>query len=117
MGVKYTVAIKDIHAHIFKVVLTLNNHNSLGWVLSSLCRIPGSYLIRDFAKNIISIKTKIHNLKIPIKKLDKNHWIAYPCENVLSIEYEIYAFDLSVRSAYLDNERAFLMAVVCFYCL
>ncbi len=60
-------------------------------------------MIRDFAKNIISIKAKSHHQQVPIKKLDKNHWIAYPCENVLSIEYEIYAFDLSVRSAYLDN--------------
>ncbi|BBB23604.1 peptidase M61 [Isorropodon fossajaponicum endosymbiont JTNG4] len=107
MSIQYTVAIKDIHAHIFKVVLTLKNPNSLGQVFSLPNWIPGSYLIRDFAKNIISIKAKSHHQQVPIKKLDKNHWISYPCENILSIEYEVYAFDLSVRSAYLDNERAF----------
>ncbi|WP_157834510.1 hypothetical protein [Candidatus Ruthia magnifica] len=30
---------------------------------------PGSYLIRYFAKNIISIKAKNHHQKIPVKKL------------------------------------------------
>ncbi len=107
MSIKYTVAIKDIHAHIFKLVLTLDNPNPLGQVFSLPNWIPGSYLIRDFAKNIISIKARNHQQQIPIKKLDKNHWIAHPCEDVLCVEYEVYAFDLSVRSAYLDNERAF----------
>jgi predicted metalloprotease with PDZ domain len=44
---------------------------------------------------------------LAIKKLDKNHWIAYPCADSLTLEYEIYAFDLSVRCAYLTNQRAF----------
>ncbi len=45
MNIKHTVAIKDLHAHIFKVILTLNNPNLLGQIFS----LPNcSYLIRDF---------------------------------------------------------------------
>ncbi|QKQ24090.1 hypothetical protein HUE58_02745 [Candidatus Ruthia endofausta] len=93
MNIKYTVAIKDLHTHIFKVVLTLNNPNLLEQVFSLPSWIPDSYLIRDFTKNIIRIKARSNHQQIPIKKLDKNHWIAYPCENVLSIKYGVYAFD------------------------
>lgn len=107
MGVRYKITPKDVHAHIFAVELTLDNPNPLGQVFSLPNWIPGSYLIRDFAKNIVSIRASSCSEKITIKKLDKNHWITHPCEDEITIEYEVYAFDLSVRSAYLTNERAF----------
>ena len=107
MSICYKVSIKNIHAHLFAVELTLDNPNPLGQVFSLPNWIPGSYLIRDFAKNIVSIKAQSNHQPVPIKKLDKNHWIAQPCEKELLISYEVYAFDLSVRSAYLTNERGF----------
>jgi predicted metalloprotease with PDZ domain len=69
--------------------------------------ILGSYLIRDFSKHIVSIKAHSGNQEINIKKLDKNHWIAQPCKQKITLIYEVYAFDLSVRCAYLSNQRAF----------
>ena len=107
MSLEYKISIKDIHAHIFALELTINNPNPLGQVLSLPNWIPGSYLIRDFAKNIITIKASSCGNDVAIKKLDKNHWITHPCNDSLVISYEVYAFDLSVRSAYLDIDRAF----------
>jgi predicted metalloprotease with PDZ domain len=105
--VRYTLTPKDLHAHIFQVELTLDNPNPLGQVFSLPNWIPGSYLIRDFSKHIVSISAQSCGEKIAIKKLDKNHWITQPCDENITLKYELYAFDLSVRCAYLTHERAF----------
>ena len=107
MAIKYTVTPKNLHAHLFQVELSIQNTNPLGQVFSLPSWIPGSYLIRDFAKNIVSIQAQSCGELIEINKLDKNHWIAQPCGDELTLTYEVYAFDLSVRSAYLTSERAF----------
>ena len=107
MAIKYKITPKNLHAHVFEVELTLQNPNPLGQVFSLPSWIPGSYLVRDFAKNIVSIQAHSAEQLIPIKKLDKNHWITSPCRDEITLSYEVYAFDLSVRSAYLTNERAF----------
>ncbi len=107
MAIKYKITPKNLHAHVFEVKLTLQNPNPLGQVFSLPSWIPGSYLVRDFAKNIVSIQAHSTGQPIPIKKLDKDHWITGPCSNEITLSYEVYAFDLSVRSAYLTNERAF----------
>ena len=104
---RYQITPKDTNAHVFQVCLTLDNPNPLGQVFSLPNWIPGSYLIRDFAKHIVSIHAHSCDKPVAIKKLDKNHWIACPCADSLTLEYEIYAFDLSVRCAYLTNQRAF----------
>jgi len=107
MAICYTVTAKNLHAHLFEVELKLQNPNPLGQVFSLPNWIPGSYLIRDFAKNIVSIQAQSGSQALVIKKLDKNHWISAPCQEEITLSYEVYAFDLSVRSAYLTNERAF----------
>ena len=107
MNLVYEITPKFPHRHIFSVKAALANPNPLGQVFMLPNWIPGSYLIRDFAKNIVSISVTSKGNEIPIKKLDKNHWIVSPCRDSIVVEYEVYAFDLSVRSAYLTNERAF----------
>jgi len=107
MSLLYEITLKHPHKHLFSVTLTLNNPNPLGQIFKLPNWIPGSYLIRDFSKNIVSICANSEGQEVPISKIDKNHWITQPCESSVTIVYEVYAFDLSVRSAYFTNERAF----------
>ncbi|BAS67845.1 M61 family metallopeptidase [Bathymodiolus septemdierum thioautotrophic gill symbiont] len=103
----YQITPKNVNAHLFEVHLTLSNPNPLGQVFSLPNWIPGSYLVRDFTKHIVRIKAQSNGKSIKIKKLDKNHWIVQPCTNTIKLTYEVYAYDLSVRCAYLTNQRAF----------
>ena len=84
--VRYALTPKDLHAHIFQVELTLDNPNPLGQVFSLPNWIPGSYLIRDFSKHIVSINAQSCGKTIAIKKLDKNHWIAQPCDQSITLQ-------------------------------
>ncbi|CAB5495767.1 M61 family metallopeptidase [Bathymodiolus thermophilus thioautotrophic gill symbiont] len=105
--IQYQITPKNTNAHIFEVHLTLDNPNPMGQIFSLPNWILGSYLIRDFSKHIVSIKAHSNKQEINIKKLDKNHWITQPCKQKITLIYEVYAFDLSVRCAYLSNQRAF----------
>lgn len=110
MEIIYKIKAHKPYAHIFKIELIIKKPEPKAQILSLPNWIAGSYLIRDFAKNIISIAAKAKDKKINIDKFDKNHWLIGPCSEELLITYEVYAFDLSVRSAYLDDSRGFFNA-------
>ena len=72
--------------------------------------IPGSYMIRDFARHIISINVFIDDMSVPIVQEDKQTWqinLAGRGGKKLVLEYQVYAFDLSVRGSFLDRSRGF----------
>lgn len=107
MNIQYTVNLSNPHAHIFKVTLEITQPESQGQKLSLPAWIPGSYMIRDFAKNIINIQAMSENSPIKLTKLDKSTWQAEAVTESLIVEYEVYAWDLSVRSAHFDMTHAF----------
>lgn len=69
--------------------------------------IPGSYLIRDFARQVESISAECNGKSVAIAKTGNHTWQCEPCDGVLTLEYTIYAWDLSVRSAHIDETHAF----------
>src|SRR5690554_6491968 len=105
----YRIHVQDANAHIFKVVLEIpvtKPNQTLSLRLPAW--IPGSYMIRDFAKNISALQAEQNGTALPIRHCDKQTWQVTPAETaMLVISYEVYAFDLSVRSAYLDQQWAF----------
>lgn len=107
MNIQYTVNLFNPHAHIFKVTLEILNPDKNGQVLSLPAWIPGSYMIRDFAKNIINIQASSNNKIISLEKTDKSTWKAKKVKSSLVVEYQVYAWDLSVRSAHFDMTHAF----------
>ena len=107
MNIKYTVKLLNAHTHTFRVQLTLKNTTPEGQVLSLPSWIPGSYMIRDFAKNIITIHAESEGKSVSLTKLDKSTWKIEAVNKTLTITYDIYAWDLSVRSAHFDMTHAF----------
>ena len=106
-GIHYTIVPKDLAGHLFFVTLHIAKPNAEGQKLSLPAWIPGSYMVREFARNIIRIQARCAGKKIALKKTDKQSWQAAPCTGSLTIEYEVYAWDLSVRTAHLDQSHGF----------
>jgi len=69
--------------------------------------IPGSYMIRDFARNIVSLHVTSGGNAPQVTKLDKQSWRLDGCDGEVSVHYQVYANDLSVRSAHVDNTHAY----------
>ena len=109
-GVRYTVSVLNAHAHLFAVTLQIDRpakHQRL----SLPVWIPGSYLVREFSQNLQALSASQGGAPIALKQLDKHRWQA-PCnaDQPLELRYEVYAFDASVRTAFLDASRGFFNA-------
>ncbi|UXY14200.1 PDZ domain-containing protein [Chitiniphilus purpureus] len=107
MSLHYHLVPTDPAGHYFDVTLTIARPDSAGQVLWLPVWIPGSYLIREFARHIVTIEASSDGKPIEIAKLDKHRWRAAPTRKPLVVTYRVYAFDLSVRGAYLDETRGF----------
>ena len=75
-------------AHIFRLQLEIQKPQDSPQILSLANWIPGSYLVRNFAKHVVSLSASSNGKSVKVKKLDKNHWQCEPCSGVLLIEYE-----------------------------
>lgn len=107
MTLHYQVRFSDAAAHLIDVTLTLRNPHSDGQVLRLPNWIPGSYMIRDFSRNIVSLSASCDGQSVQLKKLDKSTWQAAAGLSELVVHYRVYAWDLSVRAAHVDQTHAF----------
>lgn len=106
--IEYKIFPKNINSHLFAVSLTFPTQVGKTYHLSLPAWLPGSYMIRDFAKNIIEITAKsTDNTKLILEKTDKQTWQVTASDTSITLDYQVFAFDLSVRTAYLDSERGF----------
>ena len=105
--IAYDITPIDLHGHLFEVILTINDPEPEQelWLPNW---IPGSYLIRDFSKHIIGLYAESNGKPVPVKQITKNRWqLKNAAVNEVTVKYQVYAWDLSVRSAYLDQLQGF----------
>ena len=105
--VRYRIEPKHPEAHLFEVSCTVADPDPGGQRFALPTWIPGSYLIREFAKHIVAIHAESRGARVALSKLDKHTWRAAPCRGPLTVTAEIYAWDPSVRGAHLDTTHAF----------
>jgi len=103
----YRIVPIDPHAHLFEVELNIAQPDPAGQQVALPAWIPGSYLVREFARHVVSIAAHSGKRAIRLRKLDKHRWQAARCDGPLLIVYRVYAFDLSVRAAHLDATHGF----------
>jgi len=105
--IQYRICPSQPEAHLFSVSCTIKEPDSQGQRVSMPAWIPGSYMIRDFARNVICLKAEANGQPLEVIKLDKSTWQCAPCNASLILSYDIYAWDLSVRTAHLDQTHAY----------
>ena len=76
--------------------------------------IPGSYLMREFARNITAVHyqsqdNETNRQSYRAQKVDKNTWQLPEAKagETITVCYEVYCYDLSVRTAYVDQQRLY----------
>ncbi len=107
-SIHYTLSAKRPEAHIFDVSCQVDRPDPDGQEVSLPAWIPGSYLVRDFSRHVLTIQAKTQaGVSVPVKKLNKSTWKAAPTSETIVFEYEVYAHDLSVRGAHLDTTHGF----------
>ena len=94
-------------AHVFRVSLTLPEPDPEGQGLAFPAWVPGSYTIRDLARHVTEIRAERDGREVALRKIGKDRWRLAAGQGPVVIHYAVYAFDRSVRTAYLDHLGGF----------
>ena len=106
-AIQYLIYPHQPEAHLFRIRCTIPQPDPFGQRVSLPAWIPGSYMIRDFAKNIVSMTAEVNEHPHEVFKLDKSTWQCAPTDQPITLSYEVYAWDLSVRAAHLDQTHGY----------
>ena len=104
---RYTITPQHPAAHLFEVTVTVDAPNPAGQRFMLPTWIPGSYMIREFSRHVISLAAASNGAPIGVKKIDKCTWECVPVNGPITLTYTVYAWDLSVRGAHLDESHGF----------
>ena len=105
--IRLHLEIDDLRSHHYRVTMTLP-HPAPRQRLSLPAWIPGSYLVREFARHLSGLKASQCRREVALTQIDKHTWEA-DCSGrgALTLSWRVYAFDSSVRCAWLDVQRGF----------
>ncbi|OTG90210.1 M61 family metallopeptidase [Acinetobacter sp. ANC 3832] len=104
----YQIEFDDYRQHLVHVTLRfVANPTQVLWLPTW---IPGSYLLREFSKHIEAVKAYDEAGRLlQISKFEKNKWRLFNTDHeLITVEYDVYAYDLSVRGAYVDQTRLYV---------
>ncbi len=105
--VRYQISSHDPASHYFSVSMTIENPDPEGQRLRLPNWIPGSYMIRDFSRNLLDLQASVDGAALKIEQHDKSNWQVESYVGAIRIDYKVYALDLSVRAAHLDHTHGY----------
>lgn len=114
-AIVYDVRPADPGSHLFEVTCRVEEPDPRGQEFSLPAWIPGSYLIRDYARHVVRVQAECDGDEVALHKLDKSTWRAAAAAGPLLLRATVYANDLSVRGAYLDHDHGFFNGVCVFF--
>lgn len=113
--ISYVLSMPQPQTHYFEVEMRLQNAATAtsarknGYVdLKMPVWTPGSYLIREYAKNVEGFTATAGGQPVRSEKIRKNTWRVYSNADDVTVRYRVYAFELSVRTSYLDDSHGYL---------
>lgn len=109
-SVHYTLRMSKPQNHYFEVEMLVSDVKENTFEVKMPVWAPGSYLVREFAKNVNLVKAWDENGKmLDVKKKNKNTWeITKGSAKKVKVNYEVYSFELSVRTSFLDLSHGYV---------
>lgn len=107
--ISYKVSFSEPQAHYADVEMRISGINKQYTDLKMPVWAPGSYLVREFGKNVESFSASSANKPVKTEKTDKNTWRIHTLNSdVITVNYRVYSFEISVRTSFIDDSHAFL---------
>lgn len=106
--IRYSVLMENPSSHYLDVDIFVNNLSNGKLKVGMPVWTPGSYLIREFARNVQNVRAfDVEGKTLQVSKTVKNVWeIKTAKEKSVHISYKVYAFESGVQTSYFDEERA-----------
>ncbi len=107
---RYTLSMPEPHTHYFEVTAELDGARKKHIDFTMPVWAPGSYLVREFAKNVEGFTaTDGAGKTLRSEKIDKNTWRVYSNRaSEVKVNYKVYAYELTVRTSYLDASHGYV---------
>ena len=108
--ITYKLKMARPQSHYYEVEMIVEGSTSQNLEVKMPVWAPGSYLIREFSKNINLVKAfDEKGSELKVKKNEKNKWtIEKGAAKKVSVKYEVYSFELSVRTSFLDLTHGYI---------
>lgn len=108
------LTLADPVGHLLDARLTLSLSAPQTLTLMLPRWIPGSYLLRDFARHLQDLRASDHQgHALPLERTGLGRWQLQAPAGEVRIDYRVYAFDASVRSCLFTPAYAFLNPAAC----
>jgi predicted metalloprotease with PDZ domain len=110
VDIRYTLKMAKPQNHYFQVEMRVDQFTQKTATVKLPVWAPGSYLVREFSKNINQVKAySLTGTPLLVTKKTKNAWeIELNGQKGFVLNYEVYAFELSVRTSFLDETHGFV---------
>ncbi|MFT6244933.1 MAG: putative metalloprotease with PDZ domain [Salibacteraceae bacterium] len=109
-NIKYNLKMPKPQNHYFNVEMELDGFKEKELNVKMPIWAPGSYLAREFAKHVNLVKAFDGNGNaIEVVKTNKNTWCVKKGKaKKVIVKYEVYSFELTVRTSFLDLTHGFV---------
>jgi len=104
--IRYRVRLADLDRHHFEVECRIDDP-ATEQRFSLPAWIPGSYLLRDFARHVVHVEARSGRDPLPVEKISSGTWAVHGAGRTLTFTITVYALDQSVRGAWLDRQRGY----------
>jgi predicted metalloprotease with PDZ domain len=107
--IRYTLSFPAPHTHYVEVDASIPTDGELQVDLMMPVWTPGSYLIREYSRNVESLTAKDLASGAPLlaDKTRKNRWrVAANHARVIALHYRVYCREISVRTNWIDDDFA-----------
>ncbi len=109
LQISYTVSFPEAQAHYADIEMEIKGLAQPRLNLKLPVWTPGSYLVREFSKNVESFTAQSGSNAVNVNKTSKNTWqVNTQGLSSVKVKYRFYAFEISVRTAFIDVTHAFL---------
>ena len=102
--INYKLSMPEPHTHYFHVDINVDGFNEDSLDIKMPVWAPGSYLVREFSKSIENFTAGNGNSKM----INKNTWRVFLNGNSITISYDVYAYEMSVRTSFLNANHGYI---------
>ncbi|MCL4329759.1 MAG: hypothetical protein M1533_02000 [Candidatus Thermoplasmatota archaeon] len=110
MKITYSLRVPNPATQVISISILLEEFSEESLLFTMPVWTPGSYLVRDFSKHVRKFDARTQDgFPAEFSKKDKSTWkVSTRGLNSMTVNYEVYAADLTVRTSHADSHHVFI---------
>ncbi|MGK0237801.1 MAG: putative metalloprotease with PDZ domain [Candidatus Pelagisphaera sp.] len=105
--IAYTLRFPDASAHYMDVEMVIPTERAKELNLFLPTWTPGSYLVREYSRNIISLEATASGSSLEVTKTSKNRWTVKSKGTAsVTINYRLFCREINVRNNWVETDFA-----------